>query len=46
MPFLTLLVREGHQQMELAVATPMDMMAPIKDGTLNVVWVRNSARTI
>ena len=34
------------RRIELAVATPMDMMAPIKLGTLNVVCVRKSAQTI
>ena len=30
----------------MAVATPMDMMAPIRLGTLKVVWVRKSAQTM
>ena len=29
-------------RMELAVATPMVMMAPMSEGTLKVVWVRKS----
>src|ERR1700722_19024953 len=33
-------------RIELAVATPIDMMAPIRLGTLKVDWVRNSAHTI
>ena len=32
--------------MLLAVATPMHMMAPIKAGTLSVVWVRKRNSTI
>ena len=33
-------------RMLLAVATPMHMMAPISEGTLKVVWVRNSIQTM
>ena len=33
-------------RMLFAVATPMHMMAPISDGTLNVVWVTNSIQTM
>ena len=33
-------------RMLLAVATPMHMMEPISDGTLKVVWVRNSIHTM
>src|SRR5215472_4581542 len=31
------IIRKGHERIELAVATPIDMIAPIRDGTLNVV---------
>src|SRR6202043_3025187 len=33
-------------RMEFAVATPIDMIAPIRLGTLKVVCVRNSAQTM
>src|SRR5882757_5359336 len=33
-------------RMEFAVATPIDMMAPMRLGTLKVVCVRNSAQTM
>ena len=33
-------------RMLLAVATPMHMIAPVSDGTLNVVCVRNSIQTM
>ena len=29
-----------------AVATPMHMMAPVRAGTLTVVWVKNSIHTM
>ena len=32
-------------RIEFAVATPIDIIAPISDGTLKVLWVRNSAQT-
>ena len=32
--------------MLLAVATPMLMIAPMREGTLIVVWVKNSAQTM
>jgi hypothetical protein len=30
----------------LAVATPMHMIAPVRAGTLTVVWVKNSIQTM
>ena len=32
--------------MLLAVATPMHMIEPIREGTLKVVWVTNSIQTM